>query len=598
MPDIQWSLGQTDPIAAQAQGYGYAAKVAQSAAQYQAGNQYAQGDLQGAAQTQAKSGDIPAAQATQKIGQDRAEAAYQYISRALPVFQAVAQAHANDPDGGAQALGAAFDHIAPEIEQITGHNTQALTQFRQGLVSDPKGTIARIQAQLPAQYQNVDGTLLAVRGNNVQQIYQAPKFGNATYGSSLVPENQAAIDAVNGGQQQLQQQPAPAPQQSAPAPQPPSQVIARADPNAMHAVESGNNPNAVSPAGAQGVSQVMPATAAQPGFGVTPARDNSPGEIQRVGDDTLAAYTQHYGNAALGHIAYNWGPGNTDKWLASGGQFSKLPKETQDYLGRIAVAQAVQSQPQASPQPGSPQGGQARIGQPLAGGAAPIDQEAIKNDVRIWIASKGTINPQYGMGTLGAAQRQAFDTQKNAVMTDLNVTPEDVASGQAIRKADVKSLGSLQTQADNIKAFEGTASKNADLALSLLDKGGPQGQSPILNKWTQEWRRWVQGDTSVSQYTAALGTFADEYAKVVAGQNGSTDTVRATAYDRINSAMNNGTIRGVVATMKKEMSNRSDSNDEQIASIKKRLGAPDATPAPASNQPKIRVYNPTTRKLE
>jgi soluble lytic murein transglycosylase-like protein len=572
MPDIQWSLGQTDPYAQQAKGYSYAEKIAQNAAGYRAGKQYAQGDLRGAAQTQAMAGDIPAAQATEKYGQDQVAAAYQYISRALPVFQAVAAQHANDPDGGSNALGAAFDHIAPEIAQVTGHNTQALMQFRQSLITDPKGTLARIQAALPAQYQNVDGTLLAVRGNDVQQIYQAPKFGNATFGSSLVPENAAAVDAVNGvGQQQPQGAPAPQPQQQAPQAQaaPSGQIIARADPAAMHAVESNNNPGAVSPAGAMGVSQVMPATAAQPGFGVTPARDNSPAELQRVGDETLAAYTQHYGNAALGHIAYNWGPGNTDKWLASGGQFSKLPKETQDYLGRIAVAQAI-------PQGQGQQGGQARIGQPLNGGAPPVDRDAIKNDVRIWLASKGTINPQYGMGAQGAALRQEFDSQKNALMKDLKVTPEDVASGQAIRKADTQSLVALQKQADNIKAFEGTASKNADLALSLLDKGGPQGQAPIINKWTQEWRKWVAGDKNVSQYTLALGTFADEYAKVVAGQNGATDSVRAEAYSRINAAMNKDTIRAVIGTMKQEMANRSAANDEQIGTIKQRLGTPGA----------------------
>jgi hypothetical protein len=79
--------------------------------------------------------------------------------------------------------------------------------------------------------------------------------------------------------------------------------------------------------------QVMPKTITDPGFCVKPARDMSPDEIARVGRDYLAAMVNRYGgdvDAAL--VAYNWGPGNADKWVKKGKDFGSLPKETQNYV--------------------------------------------------------------------------------------------------------------------------------------------------------------------------------------------------------------------------------------------------------------------------
>lgn len=124
-------------------------------------------------------------------------------------------------------------------------------------------------------------------------------------------------------------------------------------------MESGGNKNAVSPKGAMGAMQVMPNTAANPGFGVRPAQlgpDGKPvpGELERVGRDYLGAMSARYDNPALVLAAYNAGPGQVDKWLAQygdprAGQISteawaaKIPfNETRDYvangLRKIAAA--------------------------------------------------------------------------------------------------------------------------------------------------------------------------------------------------------------------------------------------------------------------
>lgn len=91
-----------------------------------------------------------------------------------------------------------------------------------------------------------------------------------------------------------------------------------------------------SPKGAQGEMQVMPKTAKSPGFGVAPAQDKSPDELARVGKDYLKAMVDKYGDTQKAVIAYNWGPGNTDKWLAAGADPKALPAETQGYVARIS----------------------------------------------------------------------------------------------------------------------------------------------------------------------------------------------------------------------------------------------------------------------
>ncbi|AQG98706.1 hypothetical protein A9R05_07535 [Burkholderia sp. KK1] len=107
--------------------------------------------------------------------------------------------------------------------------------------------------------------------------------------------------------------------------------------------ESNGNPNAVSPKGAMGAWQIMPNTKTDPGFGVRPAANNSPAELNRVGRDYYDAMTQRYGSPALGAIAYNMGPGATDAWLKNGAQFEKLPAETRNYVGKVVTLTALNS---------------------------------------------------------------------------------------------------------------------------------------------------------------------------------------------------------------------------------------------------------------
>jgi hypothetical protein len=90
--------------------------------------------------------------------------------------------------------------------------------------------------------------------------------------------------------------------------------------------------------GALGEMQVMPATARDPGFGIQPAQSNDPDELRRVGDEYAAMLLSRYRDPTLAMIAYNMGPSATDRWLSSGADPRRLPKETQGYISGVNFA--------------------------------------------------------------------------------------------------------------------------------------------------------------------------------------------------------------------------------------------------------------------
>jgi hypothetical protein len=178
-----------------------------------------------------------------------------------------------------------------------------------------------------------------------QQTQQAPQYQVPQLEAPINPQQDAQANQQILQAQMRQQQP----QQMQPVAPVQPQMQATQQPvfNRMVQAESGGqqyNPQGgvlTSPKGAQGIAQIMPATAANPGYGIAPA---TPEEIATK--EGNLAFGQRYhqgmlqqfgGDQEKAAAAYNAGPGRVQQAVAQadqqGGTWKDyLPAETRTYL--------------------------------------------------------------------------------------------------------------------------------------------------------------------------------------------------------------------------------------------------------------------------
>ena len=106
--------------------------------------------------------------------------------------------------------------------------------------------------------------------------------------------------------------------------------------------ESSRGTNLISPKGAVGLMQIIPDVHTKGdyvGFNVEtkPTRKDldDPAKNVAYAIEYYNGLKKHYGSDELALIAYNWGAGNLDKWIAKGKNPNDLPKETKDYVNYI-----------------------------------------------------------------------------------------------------------------------------------------------------------------------------------------------------------------------------------------------------------------------
>lgn len=286
--------------------------------------------------------------------------------------------------------------------------------------------------------------------------------------------------------------------------------------------ESAGNANAVSPAGAAGPAQFMPATARSEG--VANVRD--PEEAIPKGAGYLKKQLVRFGGdetAAL--AAYNWGPENVAKWKAAGGDFSKLPAETRAYIADVRAKDKVWGG-QAAPASGEPVAGQEFQGAaflpprtPSAAGKKTIQgiySQAsldVQNDPSLSTTEKArtlAILSREGsaLSALQTAQVATLDDQVAASTAAVLLNPKNIVPGMFNDIADrYASLG----QAEKAMNYRTLASMEGVLKDGL--SSAPDAQLEILKSLTHGLPKrlieaYMAGTSKQRGEDARLGTEA------------------------------------------------------------------------------------------
>ena len=234
---------------------------------------------------------------------------------------------------------------------------------------------------------------------------------------------------------------------------------------AVEKQESSGNPNAISPKGAVGRMQTMPATLADPGFGVRPAADNSDAEMTRVGNEYLQAMLNKYGDTRLALAAYNWGPGSVDAALKRhrgnvGAVLAGAPEETRKYVSNITRSLGGGQVPPAGNRFSRPRFKPGESSQNAPSGYR--------------FTAAGTLEPIKG----GPADR------KN------NPTPADMAQGEMAMRKEVSALlqphRTVVQQFEKLKTAASSPSAANDLSMifsymKMLDPGSVVREQEFAN---------------------------------------------------------------------------------------------------------------------
>lgn len=354
--------------------------------------------------------------------------------------------------------------------------------------------------------------------------------------------------------------------------------------------ESGGNPNAVNAkSGATGIAQFTPGTASSRGVNARDPNSAIPGMASYVSD----LRKQFGGNIGLAWAAYNWGPGNVQKWIQNGADPKKLPKETAAYVESVTgkPVQDWMQVGQSSDQKPGQQDPMAEVNhwtQVLSGlgnYATPGMKEAVKmrlqdalnraapnttvhfaktedgDEVPVVIHQQGgnvsvtDVNgnpyqvPKSGSNDASAIVDAIASGKQPPVFTGLYKNTKAIRAEAARRGIDVSELQlewkSAQKQVQSLngpqmvkyKALAGSVINTIDEVRNLSEQMKNSG-IPALNSAKIQTLIKTEGNTPAGQlatrYQAAVNTLKEEFANLANGGYAPTEPAWALANQQIN----------------------------------------------------------------
>lgn len=270
----------------------------------------------------------------------------------------------------------------------------------------------------------------------------------------------------------------------------------------MMMTESGGNPAAVSPAGAIGPMQLMPGTA-----GDLRVNPRDPAQNIAGGAAYYRQQADKYGDPTLALMAYNWGPGSVDKWLAAGADPRQVPQETRDYLYRVGINTAMarrNAAPAALGQSSAARTGAEALGKDFAQKYTASQQSAVKSadfvsklqhiDDLLQNVETGRLTP-LGTELASAAASLGYQLDKNlgnkqaadAMSREMALMLRDPAQGGgmpgAVSDSDRQFLESMipglrmdrEGRAKVIGAYRAIADRNREVARMARDYAEAHG---------------------------------------------------------------------------------------------------------------------------
>ena len=333
-------------------------------------SQHLQGALGGdqAALTQIYQADPNAGMSAQKLARDNQNDSLEDVAKAAQFFE-----QTRDPKAYAymhQRLSSMPQFAGLPATIDTPEDQEGAVKFAQA-IAQTYGEVGKGN-ELPAdirtlQMLQANPELMELDKQRRQAGWKPSLYQTNEGYSAFIPQTQTGVPVYEGQPQQpAQQSQQPMQQDYGPAEtdnyvrkimgnvgaidpnMPPEQQAELILPHLIQQ-ESAGNPNAVSPKGARGYTQIMPATGKDPGFGVTPLRDNSPQENVRFGRDYLTAMLKRYpGRPDLALAAYNAGHGVADRVAGANARRSQPVAKTQaqsEIEKRIELARSMGASP-------------------------------------------------------------------------------------------------------------------------------------------------------------------------------------------------------------------------------------------------------------